>query len=265
MSARPLFSSLLSTSHAPLRTKARFFSFSSHLRPSTVLSKSPLQSRSLLAGSFRSISTQPSPISTAQGISWARLGLTAAGVAGTVVIIEAFLNRETRDSLSTSEQSYLHEAFQYTGGGLAITALAARALFKNGIAYRVMSANPCTFLRPCSTLYVVLTVHLRACYGCQLGRIYWNHDGCYIYCSREHGAETSFLACECSYWHGHIKLTIRPTGLQCMSSNHPQPSLLFQSCYSFSCCPVHGWCSWFSVICWRHRQVRLHLLFLNVR
>lgn len=42
-----------------------------------------------------------------------------------------------------AEQSYLHESFMYTGGGLALTALAARSLFKSGFAFRVMSANPC--------------------------------------------------------------------------------------------------------------------------
>ena len=54
-----------------------------------------------------------------------------------------FLNRETRDALSAVEKSYLNESFQYTGGGLAITAIAARMMFKSGLAFRVMSANPC--------------------------------------------------------------------------------------------------------------------------
>lgn len=40
-----------------------------------------------------------------------------AGVAGAVVVIDGFLNRETRDGLSTAEQAYLHETFKYTGGG----------------------------------------------------------------------------------------------------------------------------------------------------
>lgn len=54
-----------------------------------------------------------------------------------------FLNRETRDGLSPSEKSYLNESFQYTGGGLLFTALAARSLFRSGAAVRIMSANPC--------------------------------------------------------------------------------------------------------------------------
>ena len=54
-----------------------------------------------------------------------------------------FLNRETRDGLSAAETSYLNESFQYTGGGLLLTALAARSLFRSGAAVRIMSANPC--------------------------------------------------------------------------------------------------------------------------
>ncbi len=66
-----------------------------------------------------------------------------AGVAGAVVVTNMFLNRETNDGLSPAEKSYLHETFQYTGGGLVLTALAARTMFKNGFAFRIMSANPC--------------------------------------------------------------------------------------------------------------------------
>lgn len=39
------------------------------------------------------------------------------------MIIDGFLNRETRDGLSTAEQAYLHDTFKYTGGGLVLTAL----------------------------------------------------------------------------------------------------------------------------------------------
>ena len=57
------------------------------------------------------------------------------------------MNRETRDALSPTEKSYLNESFKYTGGGLAITALVARSMFRNGFAFRVMSANPCEYYR----------------------------------------------------------------------------------------------------------------------
>jgi hypothetical protein len=61
--------------------------------------------------------------------------------------VNYFLNRETRDALSPAEREYLHGAFRYTGAGLVLTALGARALFRSGAAVRIMSANPCEPLR----------------------------------------------------------------------------------------------------------------------
>jgi len=66
-----------------------------------------------------------------------------AGVAGVVVILDTAFNRETRDSLTPAERSLLNDSFKYTGGGLALTALAARSLFQSGFAFRIMSVNPC--------------------------------------------------------------------------------------------------------------------------
>ena len=69
-----------------------------------------------------------------------------ATVGATVLGAELLLTRETReDGLSAAEQSYLHDSFKYTGGGLVLTAIAARAMFKSGFAYRIMAANPCAF------------------------------------------------------------------------------------------------------------------------
>jgi growth hormone-inducible transmembrane protein len=59
------------------------------------------------------------------------------------VAVNAVFNRETRDGLSAGEQEYLHSTFKYTGGGLALTALAARAMFSRGLPLRLMAANPC--------------------------------------------------------------------------------------------------------------------------
>ena len=83
-------------------------------------------------------------------------------VAGTILATNAILNRETRDALSPAERSYLHESFQYTGAGLAITALAARTMFKNGVAFRIMSANP----------WLVLGVSLVGSIGTMMGAMY---------------------------------------------------------------------------------------------
>jgi FtsH-binding integral membrane protein len=72
--------------------------------------------------------------------------MTAAGVAGVVVVLDTAFNGETRDSLSPGERSLLNDSFMYTGGGLALTAVAARSLFQSGFAFRVMSLNPWVFL-----------------------------------------------------------------------------------------------------------------------
>ena len=61
------------------------------------------------------------------------------------MVLDTAFNRETRDSLSTAEMSLLNDSFKYTGGGLALTALAARSLFQSGFAFRIMSVNPCAF------------------------------------------------------------------------------------------------------------------------
>lgn len=88
--------------------------------------------------------------------------MTAAGVAGAVVVMEGLLNRETRDGLSPGEQSLLHDTFKYTGGGLVLTALAARSMFKSGVAFRIMAANP----------WLVLGVSLVGGIGTMMGTFY---------------------------------------------------------------------------------------------
>ena len=61
------------------------------------------------------------------------------------MVVDGFFNRETRSPLSPAEQSYLHSSFMYTAGGLAVTALAARSMFRAGLPLRLMAANPCEF------------------------------------------------------------------------------------------------------------------------
>lgn len=144
-SLRPLgFSSI------PIRSShnLRFFTTSRSNLLQTVQkgsSKSTSWTQGLFTRASRSFSTESTVIRPPQPISWQRLALTAGGVAVSVVAIEAVLNRETRDGLSLAEQTHLHESFKYTGGGLALTALAARTMFKNGVAYRIMAANPCEY------------------------------------------------------------------------------------------------------------------------
>ena len=76
-------------------------------------------------------------------MSWKHIAIIAGGVAGVAVVTDGFLNRQTRDPLSTAEKSLLNDTFKYTGTGLLLTALAARSMFRSGFAFRVMSANPC--------------------------------------------------------------------------------------------------------------------------
>ncbi|KAK1229778.1 hypothetical protein PQX77_001688 [Marasmius sp. AFHP31] len=135
-------------------------------RPNGVLqalrakSKTPLTS-GFFANASRSYMKE-APLARPQAVSWQRMAMTAAGVAGTVVVIEGFLNRETRDGLSVSEQSLLHDSFKYTGGGLVLTALTARYMFKSGFAFRVMAANP----------WLVLGVSLVGGIGTMMGVFY---------------------------------------------------------------------------------------------
>jgi len=98
----------------------------------------------LLLRSSRTFMTDSAAVVSrpSQEDAWKRFGVTAAAVAGTVIAVNAFFNRETRDDLTAAEQSYLHDSFKYTGGGLALTAVVARSLFRSGVAFRIMSANP---------------------------------------------------------------------------------------------------------------------------
>ena len=59
------------------------------------------------------------------------------------MVLDTAFNRETRDTLSPGERSLLNDSFKYTGGGLALTAVAARSLFESGFSYRIMALNPC--------------------------------------------------------------------------------------------------------------------------
>ncbi|TFK77482.1 hypothetical protein BDN72DRAFT_753295 [Pluteus cervinus] len=106
------------------------------------------------------------PLIQEQRISWQRLALTAAGVAGTVFVVDAFLNRDTRDAMSTAEREYLNDSFKYTGGGLLLTAVAARSLFRSGAAFRIMAANP----------WLVLGVSLVGSIGSMMGVFYTPTD-----------------------------------------------------------------------------------------
>ncbi|KAF7314567.1 Bax Inhibitor family protein [Mycena kentingensis (nom. inval.)] len=135
------------SSSARLATR-NFSTFRPTTTTTTTIFQTLKQSRTFTNSAFKSARfnggrTTASPIiEQAQPFPWRRVALIAGGVAGTVIAIEAVFNRETRASLSTAERSLLNESFAYTGAGIAITAGAARALFRSGFVYRLMSANP---------------------------------------------------------------------------------------------------------------------------
>ncbi|PPQ90942.1 hypothetical protein CVT25_008253 [Psilocybe cyanescens] len=110
----------------------------------------------------RSIVTERPMLQQDTAFNWQRFAITAAGVAGAVVTLDAIFNRDTRDPLTLAEKSLLNDSFKYTGGGLVLTALAARSLFRSGFAFRVMSANP----------WMVLGVSLVGSIGTMMGTMY---------------------------------------------------------------------------------------------
>ncbi|KIK30291.1 hypothetical protein PISMIDRAFT_391940 [Pisolithus microcarpus 441] len=111
----------------------------------------------------RSVTTDAHAVTaTSSQEAWKRFGITAAAVAGTIIVAEAFLNRDTRDSLSPAERSYLHDSFKYTAGGLVLTALTARSMFRAGLPFRMMAANP----------WAVLGVSLVGSIGTMMGVYY---------------------------------------------------------------------------------------------
>ncbi|KAF7298813.1 Bax Inhibitor family protein [Mycena indigotica] len=101
-------------------------------------------------------------VETSRPISWRRVALIAGGVAGTVIVLESALNRETRSGLTNAERSLLNSTFMYTGAGLTITAAAARAMFTSGVVYRIMAANP----------WVVMGASLAGGIGSMMGVFY---------------------------------------------------------------------------------------------
>jgi hypothetical protein len=83
-----------------------------------------------------------SPIG-AQSTNWPKILGQIGIIGGTVVGLNVFFNRETREGgIPAVEQEYLHDTFKYVGAGLGITALAARGLHSMGWSVRLMSYNP---------------------------------------------------------------------------------------------------------------------------
>ncbi|SCV67090.1 BQ2448_5736 [Microbotryum intermedium] len=116
----------------------------------------------------RGVATGPyvAPGQGSTGVDWTRIGTTAGLALVGTVAINYFLNRDTRDSLSPFEKSYLNDSFKWTGGGLLITASVAKLLHSNGFAVRMMSANP----------WLVMGVGVAAGIGSMMGVFYTKPD-----------------------------------------------------------------------------------------
>lgn len=83
------------------------------------------------------------PIDAQAGTNWPKILGQVGIIGGTIVGLNLFFNRETREGgIPPIEQEYLHETFKYVGAGLGITALAARGLHSIGWSVRLMSYNP---------------------------------------------------------------------------------------------------------------------------
>lgn len=79
----------------------------------------------------------------ATATNWPKILGQIGIIGGTVVGLNLFFNRETRDGgIPPLEQAYLHETFKYVGAGLGICALAARGLHTMGWSRRLMTMNP---------------------------------------------------------------------------------------------------------------------------
>ncbi|KAH8099278.1 Bax inhibitor family protein [Cristinia sonorae] len=178
---RPTTLSLFRSFKQPLHHSTRNFS---SIRPNVFNSPTRSPLAAFVAKNARTIFTDSSAVVVrpTQAEAWKKFAISAATVAGTVVAVNVFFNRETRDGLTAAEQSYLNDSFKYTGGGLAITAIAARSLFKSGFALRVMSANP----------WLVLGVSLVGSIGTMMGAMYTPPENTIL----KHAFWLGFNACQ---------------------------------------------------------------------
>ncbi|KAI0784997.1 inhibitor of apoptosis-promoting Bax1-domain-containing protein [Abortiporus biennis] len=172
---------LSKTSAQPFSPVRQFSSLRSNVL--TSLRQSPKsQFSSKFFNPSRTLFTEPVVARPTQSEAWKRYALSAGAIAGTIVVVNGFLNRETRDSLTEAERSYLHSSFKYTGAGLVFTALAARSMFRSGFAFRVMSANP----------WLVLGVSLVGSIGTMMGAMYTSPDNTLL----KHTFWLGFNACQ---------------------------------------------------------------------
>ncbi|BGP20974.1 hypothetical protein JCM10213_003354 [Rhodosporidiobolus nylandii] len=76
-----------------------------------------------------------------QGVDWRKVGINVGVGAAGAVALNLFLN-SPEGALGGFEGEYLRKTFGWTAGGLTITAAAAYLAHQNGLAVRLMTANP---------------------------------------------------------------------------------------------------------------------------
>ncbi|PLW07899.1 hypothetical protein PCANC_03736 [Puccinia coronata f. sp. avenae] len=88
-------------------------------------------------------SSHPSTLQAKTHKNYKQIFIASAGLVGSLVLLDGFLNRDQRiEPLSKSQKELLNSSFQHTGMGLAITSVLARYMFKNGLTMRMMAMNP---------------------------------------------------------------------------------------------------------------------------
>ncbi|KAF3920182.1 hypothetical protein AA313_de0204811 [Arthrobotrys entomopaga] len=123
----------------------------SNSRPSIIatLSKLSKSSNPFLRFQARnaSFATEPAVARPASQSALQR-GLYALAVfGGTAFAINFIFNRETREGpIPTYQREFLHETFMYTGLGVGMIGVAAKALHNVGWSYRLMAMNPWVFM-----------------------------------------------------------------------------------------------------------------------
>jgi growth hormone-inducible transmembrane protein len=131
---RPILAKFNTTAHRPLFRSA--FHKSPGALTLSIFAPTKRFATHLSSASVNGYATRTS------AVNWRKVLTQLALTGGTIVGLNVFFNRETREGgIPVVEQEYLHETFKYMGAGLGITALAAKGLHNMGWSTRLMSMN----------------------------------------------------------------------------------------------------------------------------